>query len=111
MKCSKQIFNQTFNKTDDECGLYTFECDGDNGYINLGLYYDVFTNDDECTSRQANLPTVIGCFCSNSTFSFETSCRNHRLGTVATYSDGVCGEEDAVMDLVIAIYSQERIKE
>merc|ERR1711951_205786 len=64
-----------------------------------GLYYDIFSNDEECTSRQAKLPTVIGCFCSNSSFSFQTSCRNHRIGTVATYSDGVCGEEDVVRDI------------
>lgn len=74
--CSRQKGSvDTFNRSSaaSECGLYTFNCDGDDAFIVTGAYYETFSNDDDCSSLQSMVPTALGCFCTSNATSYSLS--------------------------------------
>lgn len=58
-------------------GKHTFECSGEDNYVIIGAYFDIFTLDNTCTMLRGEIPVVLGCFQDSATTSFEFS--NHSL--------------------------------
>ena len=69
----------TFDKSSAEgpCGLYNFECDGEEAYIVTGSYYNLGYDDDTCSQLQNEFPTALGCFCTSDTTSILLSDPDH----------------------------------
>merc|ERR1719203_278212 len=99
--CTTATSVATFNKSSAEssCGLYNFECSGNDRYVMTGAYYEYLSKDKDCQSLQSKLPTVLGCFCKSESSSFHASCSDDANGQIISYSDAVCGEVDETSDL------------
>lgn len=99
--CSNPTSISYFNGSHAEspCGLYNFECNGDDRYVMTGAFYEYLSKDKNCQSLQAELPTVLGCFCTSDTTSFKASCTNESSGFIETYSDSQCKVADDTRQL------------
>jgi len=90
----------TYNRSSavSECGLYNFNCKGEDAFMVTGVYFKTTKKDKKCSSLQALAPSAIGCFCTSNTSSYRVSCINDTVGEMIEYSDSICGEVTEVTD-------------
>ena len=66
---SVKVYNESHATS--PCGLYNFQCEGYDQYLMTGAFYKYTSKDKNCNSLESRLPTVLGCFCSSETTSFQ----------------------------------------